>query len=94
MNADQRAGSQGPTYVMSRTSQEYARLRRQAELLESSTSSVLDRVGLSSCMSCLDVGCGPGEVMRLIAQRVGPTGQVVGIDVDAKLGREMLHSEE
>src|ERR1700687_1609386 len=29
-------------------------------------------------MSCLDLGCGPGEVMRLMAQRVGPTGRIVG----------------
>jgi SAM-dependent methyltransferase len=51
---------------------------------------VLDRVGLSTGMTCLDLGCGPGEVMRLMAERVGPTGRIVGIDVDAKLGREML----
>jgi ubiquinone/menaquinone biosynthesis C-methylase UbiE len=75
---------------MSRTSEEYERLRRQSELLESITGSVLNRVGLSTGMSCLDLGCGPGEVMRLMAQRVGPTGRVVGIDVDAKLGRETL----
>ena len=58
---------------MSRTSEEYERLRRQSELLESITGSVLNRVGLSTGMSCLDLGCGPGEVMHLMAQRVGPT---------------------
>jgi trans-aconitate methyltransferase len=51
---------------MSRTSEEYERLRRQSELLESITGSVLNRVGLSTGMSCLDLGCGPGEVMRLL----------------------------
>lgn len=51
---------------------------------------MLDRAGLYPGMSCLDVGCGPGEVMRLMAQRVGPTGRIVGIDVDGKLGREAL----
>ena len=37
---------------------------------------------------------GPGETMRHLAQRVGPTGEVVGIDVDAALGAQamgMLH---
>jgi len=29
-------------------------------------------------MSCLDVGCGPGAVMRLMADRVGAEGRVVG----------------
>ena len=90
MNADPMAGSQGSVYVMGRTSEEYERLRRQSELLESNTGSVLDRVGLSAGMCCLDVGCGPGQVMRLMAQRVGPTGRIVGMDVDAELGRETL----
>jgi ubiquinone/menaquinone biosynthesis C-methylase UbiE len=90
MNVDPMAGSQGSIYVMGRTSEEYERLRRQSELLESITGSVLDRAGLGTGMSCLDVGCGPGEVMRLMAERVGPTGRVVGIDVDGKLGREAL----
>ena len=84
------AGSQGSNYVMGRTSEEYERLRRQSELLESITGSVLNRAGLCSGMKCLDVGCGPGEVMRLMAERVGPTGRIVGIDVDGKLGREAL----
>jgi tRNA A58 N-methylase Trm61 len=90
MNADPEAGSREASYVMGRTSEEYERLRRQSEILEPITGSVLDRVGLSTGMSRLDLGCGSGEVMRLMALRVGPTGRVVGIDVDAKLGRETL----
>ena len=41
-------------------------------------------------MNCLDVGCGPGEVMRLMGETVGQAGQVTGIDVDARLGREVI----
>ena len=66
MNADPMASSRGSNYVMSRTSEEYERLRRQSELLESITGSVLNGVGLSTGMSCLDLGCGPGEVMRSV----------------------------
>ena len=90
MNTDLATGGQDSSYVMSRTSEEYGRLRRQSELLESITASVLDRVGLCAGMSSLDVGSGPGEVMRLMAERVGPAGRIVGIDVDGKLGREAL----
>ena len=34
-------------------------------------------------MSCLDVGCGGGDVARELARRVGTTGRVVGLDLDA-----------
>jgi ubiquinone/menaquinone biosynthesis C-methylase UbiE len=81
-------------YVLSRTPQEYERLRVQARGWEAATSRLLDRVGLAAGASCLDAGCGPGETMRLMAERVGPSGRVTGIDVDAELGAQaetMLH---
>jgi ubiquinone/menaquinone biosynthesis C-methylase UbiE len=90
MNANSTASSKDSIYVMGRTSEEYERLRRQSEFLEPITRAVLSRAGLCPGMRCLDVGCGPGEVMRLMAEQVGPAGQVVGIDVDGELGREAL----
>jgi ubiquinone/menaquinone biosynthesis C-methylase UbiE len=90
MNSDPSGSAPESNYVMGRTSDEYERLRRQAKLLEPITSSVLERTGLSTGMSCLDLGCGPGEVMRLMAEAVGPTGRVVGMDTDASLGTETL----
>lgn len=90
MSANSTANSEGSIYVMGRTSEEYERLRRQSQFLEPITGSVLSRAGLSPGMRCLDLGCGPGEVMRLMAERVGPDGQIVGVDVDGKLGREAL----
>lgn len=77
-------------YVMGRTSEEYQRLRRQAQAWEGATRRVLQHNGLQAGMSCLDVGCGPGEVMRVMGEMVGPQGQVTGMDVDGKLGREAL----
>ncbi len=41
-------------------------------------------------MNCLDVGCGPGEAMRLMGETVGGLGHVTGLDVDGKLRHEML----
>ena len=77
-------------YILGRTSEEYQRLRWQARLWEPTTARVLDQVGIGPGMRCLDVGCGPGEVMRLLAERVGASGQVTGVDSDGRLGREAL----
>jgi ubiquinone/menaquinone biosynthesis C-methylase UbiE len=77
-------------YVLARTSAEYQRLRRQARLWEQVTARVLDQVGIGAGMRCLDVGCGPGEVMRLMAERVGASGRVTGLDNDGRVGREAL----
>jgi SAM-dependent methyltransferase len=81
-------------YALVRTPEEYERLRRQARVWEPATGRLLDQVALAPGARCLDAGCGPGETMRLMAQRVGPAGRVVGLDVDAPLGAralEMLH---
>jgi ubiquinone/menaquinone biosynthesis C-methylase UbiE len=81
-------------YALARTPQEYDRLRAQARAWEAATGRLLDQVGLAPGASCLDAGCGPGEAMRMMAQRVGPSGRVTGVDVDAPLGaqaQKMLH---
>jgi SAM-dependent methyltransferase len=86
----------GPTYVLGTTEQEYERVRRQAEVWQVATERVLDRVSPAPGSRCLDAGCGPGVTMRQLAQRVGPRGRVVGIDVDTTLGATSvarLHEE-
>jgi ubiquinone/menaquinone biosynthesis C-methylase UbiE len=77
-------------YVMGRSSEEYQRLKLQAQVLEPATRRILDQLGLRSGLSCLDVGCGPGEVMRLMGEMVGSAGTVTGLDWDGRLGREAL----
>ncbi|MGC2409801.1 MAG: methyltransferase domain-containing protein [Methyloceanibacter sp.] len=77
-------------YVHARDAKEYQRLRDQAHMWEAATAHVLDRVGLRAGMSCLDVGSGPGDVMRLMADRVGPEGCVTGIEIDAELSAQTL----
>ena len=77
-------------YVHSRDLNEYQRLRDQALMWQRATEEVLDRVGLKLGMNCLDVGSGPGAVMRLMADRVGPQGRVTGIEIDGKLAAQAL----
>jgi SAM-dependent methyltransferase len=74
------------TYALGHTAQEYERLRAQARDWEPATARILDQISLPAGASCLDAGCGPGETTRLLAQRVGPGGRVLGIDVDASIG--------
>ena len=77
-------------YALGHTPQEYARLRMQARAWEAATGRLLDQIGLEPGASCLDAGCGPGETMRAMAERVGPTGRVLGIDADPELGARTL----
>ena len=77
-------------YVHARDVNEYQRLRDQALMWQRATQEVLDRVGLKPGMSCLDVGSGPGAVMRLMADRVGPQGRVSGLEIDCKLAAQAL----
>jgi ubiquinone/menaquinone biosynthesis C-methylase UbiE len=83
-----------PGPVATRSSPEFDRVRTQARAWEAATGRLLDQVELAPGARCLDCACGPGETMRLMAQRVGPAGEVIGIDVDAEFGLravEMLH---
>lgn len=63
-----------------------ARLRVIAAALRPSTLGLLARAGLAPGMTCLDLGCGGGEVTLELARLVGPHGTAIGIDMDdAKL---------
>lgn len=46
---------------------------------------LLDRAGVSAGMHVLDVGCGPGRITLPAAQRVGPQGEVVALDVQTAM---------
>ena len=84
----------GNRYSLGHTPQEYERLRAQARVWEGATARVLDQVGLPKGATCLDAGCGPGETMRTLSERVGAGGRVVGMDTDRSIGIlavEMLH---
>ena len=70
--------------------EEYERLRAQARVWEAATGRLLDRVGLAPGARCLDAGCGPGETMRLMAQRVGPAGRVPASTSTRALGAQAL----
>lgn len=70
-------------YTLGHSNREVLRLQRQAEMLRPITERLLVSAGVENGMRVLDIGCGPGDVSMLIADLVGPTGHVVGIDPSA-----------
>ena len=71
-----------PQYVLGRSEAESQRLIKQASFLRPSTERVFRKAGIGEGMHVLDLGCGAGDVSFLAAELVGPSGSVVGIDVD------------
>jgi len=67
---------------MGRSDSETRRLMLQAELLGSIMSRFLHDAGITAGMKVLDLGSGPGDVAFQVADIVGETGSVVGIDMN------------
>jgi 2-polyprenyl-3-methyl-5-hydroxy-6-metoxy-1,4-benzoquinol methylase len=74
-------------YAMGYTEDELHRLPDQGQLYASSTRALLLDAGIGPGMRVLDVGCGPGDVSLLVAERVSPTGEVVGVDTNDRVLR-------
>jgi SAM-dependent methyltransferase len=60
------------------------RLRFIASVLQPGTDALLNRAGIATGARCLDVGCGGGDMTAVLARRVGPSGRVLGIDLDTE----------
>ena len=69
-------------YALGRSPQEYARLARQAEILKPMTRRVFAEAGIQPGMRVLDLGSGAGDICMLLDEMVGPSGSVIGLDVD------------
>lgn len=75
-----RTGDDG--YAMGRTAAEERRLQRQAALYRPFSRRLFEAAGIGPGMTVLDLGSGAGDVAMLAAELVGPTGRVVGVDVN------------
>ena len=69
-------------YAMGRTRREYARLARQGEIMKPMTRRLFTEAGIQPGMRVLDLGSGAGDVCMLLAELVGPSGKVIGLDLD------------
>jgi SAM-dependent methyltransferase len=63
---------------------ELERLNKQGALLTPATRFILDLAGVRTGMRVLDLGAGTGDVAFDAADRVGPSGEVVGLDQSAE----------
>ena len=68
------------------------RLRILARVMQPATHALLHRAGLRAGMSCLEAGCGGGDLAFDLARMVGPQGRVVATDIDERK-IEMAHGE-
>jgi protein-L-isoaspartate O-methyltransferase len=67
-------------YVLGHTDAELERLATQARLIDPITRRFLVSAGITEGMRVLDVGSGAGDVAILLADLVGPKGEIVGTD--------------
>jgi ubiquinone/menaquinone biosynthesis C-methylase UbiE len=90
----ERQEQDGKDYVLPREDEEYQRLEMQARMLEEPTRRILAKAGVRSGQRCLDIGCGTGSVMRILGEMVGPSGSVLGVDLDKRIGALALSALE
>ena len=67
-------------YALGHADPEVDRLQLQARVLEPFTRRLIRKCGIRAGMRVLDMGCGVGDVSMLLAETVGPSGVVVGMD--------------
>ncbi len=83
-------------YMLGSDPSERARLHQQAADLLPHARALLDHVALPAGGRALDLGCGPCGVLELLAERVGPGGQVIGLDcnpIHVALARTFAHEQ-
>lgn len=73
------------TYTLGRTSHETTRLIEQSRIYGPSTTRLCRQAGITSGMRVLEIGSGAGDVALSLAGLVGPTGKVIGVDINATI---------
>jgi SAM-dependent methyltransferase len=86
------AYANSPSYPLGGTSTERDRLLSQAEQYEPTTNWLLDQIGVQPGWRAADIGCGPIGILNLLSQRVGPRGEVVGLEREPRFV-EMARAE-
>ena len=72
-------------YLLAKQPSELERLRLQSLVWEPTGRQLLSKVGDGSGGRALDVGCGALGWLRILSEWVGPSGQIVGADIDESM---------
>ena len=83
-------------YLLADQPSELQRLQLQSRVWEPAGRQLLSRIDPGPGCRALDVGCGALGWLRILSEWVGPSGRVVGTDVDEKLldaARAFLEAE-
>jgi SAM-dependent methyltransferase len=67
-------------YLFGHSEGETRRLQDQSRLFNHATRRMIAEAGVVAGMTVLDVGSGAGDVALLLAEAVGPSGTVIGVD--------------
>ncbi|MGD9527551.1 methyltransferase domain-containing protein [Pseudonocardia sp.] len=69
------------TYALALSPEERARYRMMASIAHADERDAWSAAGILPGATVADVGCGPGAVLRRLAEAVGPLGRADGVDV-------------
>lgn len=70
------------TYALALSEEEQRRYRFMAESAGNEEAAIWSAAGIRPGAAVADVGCGPGAMLRVLAQTVGPQGRADGVDQD------------
>ena len=90
------AGVAQEEYLLANQPSELERLQLQSRVWEPTGRQLLSKLGSGSGGRALDVGCGGLGWLRILSEWVGPSGQVIGGDIDESLldaARSFLEAE-
>lgn len=82
-------------YILA-SSAEKVRLQLQARVWQPAAEELLDLISVQSGWHCLDLGCGAMGILGPLSRCVGPSGHVIGVDLDDSLlaaAREHVRDE-
>jgi ubiquinone/menaquinone biosynthesis C-methylase UbiE len=78
-------------YVLGTDGAELERLGLQHQLWLAQAAAIWERAGFRRGQRILDVGCGPGFAALDLAERLGPGGQIVAVDISRRF---LAHLEQ